>query len=263
VDKAVKGRKRDAPIRGTKSGKGKRLPAPDELDTWIAEWVAPEDRLCRAPLFANPSTGKRWKPSSIRRTWEAACRAVGIEGISGLRGLQALVRHRCRRAWRPRAPSPDLPGSRRRAFYAALCAAGQQRADPGAAARQGHPGRGRFVPHLPRVFGAPLQLRGIKHENWWRRRESNPRPCIAISGSYATKLRLLEVSTGYPAVAPRVRRRNGLREGCCPLLLGVPLWVTPPLAPKLGRALQQSLVWPHESTVVYESVCGSACTDGR
>jgi integrase len=88
VDKAVKGRKRDAPIRGTKSGKGKRLPAPDELDTWIAEWVAPEDRLCRAPLFANPSTGKRWTPSSIRRTWEAACRAVGIEGISVYEGCK-------------------------------------------------------------------------------------------------------------------------------------------------------------------------------
>jgi integrase len=36
----------------------------------------------------NPGTGERWTPSSIRRTWEAACRAVGIEGISVYEGCK-------------------------------------------------------------------------------------------------------------------------------------------------------------------------------
>ena len=88
VDKAVKGPRRDSPIRGTKSGKGKRLPVPEVLEEWIPEWVPPDARLQRAPLFVNPSHGERWTPSSIRRTWEAACREVGIEGISVYEGCK-------------------------------------------------------------------------------------------------------------------------------------------------------------------------------
>ncbi len=88
VDKAVKGPRLDSPIRGTKSGKGKRLPVPEALEEWIAEWVPPDARLQRAPLFTNPPRGVRWTPSAIRRTWETACREVGIEGISVYEGCK-------------------------------------------------------------------------------------------------------------------------------------------------------------------------------
>ena len=41
-----------------------------------------------APLFTNPARGARWTPTSIRRAWQAACKSVGIEGISVYEGCK-------------------------------------------------------------------------------------------------------------------------------------------------------------------------------
>ncbi len=97
VKRARKGPRLDAPIRGTKTPKGwKRLPVPDELAEWLDDHreilarVAPSRGVSRAravpqvpragaPLFPNPRTGDRWTPTSLRRVWSKACRAVGVE----------------------------------------------------------------------------------------------------------------------------------------------------------------------------------------
>jgi hypothetical protein len=45
--------------------------------------LKPKDKLRgTVPLFRNPdgyTTDRRWLPSALRRTWEGACRTVGIE----------------------------------------------------------------------------------------------------------------------------------------------------------------------------------------
>jgi len=138
VDKAVKGNRIDAPVRGTKSGKPKRLPVPDLLADWIRKHVPRDGRLRGAPLFANPNTGGPWTPTSLRRCWEKACEAVGIEGISIYEGckhsfatdavargvqerhLQAFLGHADARSTRRYARLADaalidvLPGASRR-----------------------------------------------------------------------------------------------------------------------------------------------------
>ncbi len=81
VDKAVKGPGADAPIRGTKTGKGKRLPGSDELREWIERHVDRVGRLSGAPLFVNPRTGKRFTHYALRDTWRRATEAVGLEGV--------------------------------------------------------------------------------------------------------------------------------------------------------------------------------------
>ena len=88
VDKAVKGNRIDSPVRGTKSGKPKRLPTPDLLIDWIEHFVAKDARLRREALFVNPNTGGPWTPTSLRRCWEKACKALRIEGISIYEGCK-------------------------------------------------------------------------------------------------------------------------------------------------------------------------------
>ncbi len=88
VDKAVKGNRIDSPVRGTKSGKPKRLPTPDLLIDWIEQFVPKDARLRREPLFVNPNTGGPWTPTSLRRCWEKACKALRIEGISIYEGCK-------------------------------------------------------------------------------------------------------------------------------------------------------------------------------
>ena len=80
VDKAVKGASASAPIRGTKTGRGKTLPVPDVLADWIARHVPRDSRLRGAPLFVNPRTGRRWSHWVLRDRWVRAASSIGIEG---------------------------------------------------------------------------------------------------------------------------------------------------------------------------------------
>jgi hypothetical protein len=84
VDKAVKGSGSQAPIRGTKTGKGKRLPVREVLETWITRWVAPVARLTGAPLFVNPRTCKTLDPLGTARPVEGCGRACGPHGRGAL-----------------------------------------------------------------------------------------------------------------------------------------------------------------------------------
>jgi len=78
VDKAVKGPGANAPIRGTKTRKAKRLPVSDGLRAWIDQHVDPAGRLQAAALFVNPRTGKRFTHYAIRDAWTRACDAAGV-----------------------------------------------------------------------------------------------------------------------------------------------------------------------------------------
>ncbi len=81
VDKAVKGRTLAAPIRGTKTRKGKRLPVPETLAEWVDQHVEPSARLQARPLFVNPATGNRWTHSALLRTWKSATASVGVGNV--------------------------------------------------------------------------------------------------------------------------------------------------------------------------------------
>ena len=72
VDKAAKSKSVSAEIRGTKTGKPKRLPVSEELAEWIERHVDPAGRFSAAPLFPEPSHG-----SDVGRTRRSgACGAA-------------------------------------------------------------------------------------------------------------------------------------------------------------------------------------------
>ncbi len=88
VDKAAKGKSVSAPIRGTKSGKPKRLPLDPDLATWIKRHVDRSGRLRQSPLFPNPRTGKPWAHKALQRVWKQALEKVGLPYISLYEGTK-------------------------------------------------------------------------------------------------------------------------------------------------------------------------------
>jgi integrase len=81
VSKARKGEYTNAPIRGTKSGKVKRLPVPEELRQWIEGHHDKRSMLAGVPLFPNPDARNRegrWSSPALRENWKDACRVVGV-----------------------------------------------------------------------------------------------------------------------------------------------------------------------------------------
>ncbi|MCP5057864.1 MAG: tyrosine-type recombinase/integrase [bacterium] len=81
IDKAAKGTSPDAEIRGTKTGKAKRIPAGEVLIDWIRGHVDERARLTRRPLFLNPRTQKRWSHWALRDRWIRAAKSVGLVGV--------------------------------------------------------------------------------------------------------------------------------------------------------------------------------------
>ncbi len=119
VDKAVKGSAGDAPIRGTKTGRGKRLPVGPVVQEWIERWVDPEGRLRGALLFVNPRTGTRWSHWALRDTWLKAARSVGIhdsrlyEGTKHTMATDAVRRGVSERALQTFLGHTDVRSTRR------------------------------------------------------------------------------------------------------------------------------------------------------
>ena len=83
VDKSCAGPNLNSPIRqGDKRDDFKRVPVfgtsgPSEAMRWIERWVSPE-RIGKAPLFANPRTGRRWTGSALRYWWREASQKAGV-----------------------------------------------------------------------------------------------------------------------------------------------------------------------------------------
>ncbi len=140
----------NAPIRGTKTGKPKRLPVGELLGAWLDGWVDPADRLTRAPLFLNARTGRRWTHWALRDTWVRAAHAAGLEGVElyegrkhsiatdairrgvSERALQSFLGHRDLRSTRRYAPLSDqaLVSVPRRPFVGGLSVAPHTVAKP-------------------------------------------------------------------------------------------------------------------------------------
>jgi integrase len=123
VDEAVKGSGSQAPIRGTKTGKGKRLPVGEVLEAWIAKWVASSGRLTGAPLFVNPRTGKRWTHWALRDRWRDAAASVGVpnarlyEGTKHTMATDAVRRGVSERALQAFLGHSDARSTRRYARF--------------------------------------------------------------------------------------------------------------------------------------------------
>ncbi len=88
VDKAVKGKTVSAPIRGTKTGRSKRLPVSYELRDWIERHMEPSGRLTRRPLLPNPRTGGIWQHKALQRVWKRAVEAAELPAISLYEGTK-------------------------------------------------------------------------------------------------------------------------------------------------------------------------------
>lgn len=88
IDKAVKGKSVCSPIRGTKTGKPKRLPAGEVVADWIEQHVPREQRLRGAPLFANPRTGGRYAHKALAGIWNAAVEAAGLPPVKLYEGTK-------------------------------------------------------------------------------------------------------------------------------------------------------------------------------
>ncbi len=59
ISKAFKGPNSNAPIRGTKVRKVRRLPVDEALRDWIERYTDPRDRFGNVPLFPNPAARNR------------------------------------------------------------------------------------------------------------------------------------------------------------------------------------------------------------
>jgi integrase len=88
VDKAVKGKTVGAPIRGTKTGRSKRLPVSEELGSWIERHLEPAARLQRRPLIPNPRTGGIWPHKALQRAWNRAVQEAELPRISLYEGTK-------------------------------------------------------------------------------------------------------------------------------------------------------------------------------
>ncbi len=88
VDKAFKGKTVSAPVRGTKTGRSKRLPVGTELEEWIERHVDAAGRLHRHLLFVNPRTSQPWAHKALQRIWNEAVEAAELPPISLYEGTK-------------------------------------------------------------------------------------------------------------------------------------------------------------------------------
>ena len=88
VDKAAKSKSASAEIRGTKTGKPKRLPVSEELADWIARHVDPTGRFTAALLFPNPRTGQMWPHKALQRVWNEALDRAELPHVSLYEGTK-------------------------------------------------------------------------------------------------------------------------------------------------------------------------------
>ena len=96
IANAVKGPRREAPIRGPKNGRWRRLPVPTRLADWIDRNVPTALCLENRPLFIHPGTGKRWAPTAMRREWHDACERAGVPHVKLYEG----ARHSAATEWK-------------------------------------------------------------------------------------------------------------------------------------------------------------------
>ncbi|MFQ5515825.1 MAG: tyrosine-type recombinase/integrase [Myxococcota bacterium] len=188
VARARKGKRLDAPIRSTKTGKVKRLPVPPVLREWVEQYVSPEGRLRGEPLFIVPWSGRgirprgRWSGTSLRRTWMEACARVGVKvslyvGTKHTFATDAAARGVSERALQTFLGHADIRSTRRYVRMADGALLDVLRPSRGADGA-----RGARAPKKPlknqRLAGGPgrkvFEPRGPSHSRWpWSRRLSH------------------------------------------------------------------------------------------
>jgi len=84
----MKGKSASSPIRGTKTGKPKRLPAGEVVADWIEQHTPRAQRLRGAPLFANPRTGGRYAHKCLGEIWKNAVEAAGLPHVKLYEGTK-------------------------------------------------------------------------------------------------------------------------------------------------------------------------------
>lgn len=83
IEKKCAGPNQDSPVRmGTKNRWSRTVPVSDELAGWIQQHVPREARLQRRRLFVVSTTGGAWSQWTLADRWRAACKAVGVTGVS-------------------------------------------------------------------------------------------------------------------------------------------------------------------------------------
>lgn len=95
VRRAVKGRHPDSPVRDAKERNIRVVGSDDRLRAWI-EWrlaqLTPAEKLKgTGRLFVNPDGRDpegRWSHDAIANVWGAACRKVGVKGVSPYTGTK-------------------------------------------------------------------------------------------------------------------------------------------------------------------------------
>jgi len=88
IDKAAKSKASGAEIRGTKTGKPKRLPVGEELAAWIEARIDPALRFSATPLFPNPRTGRMWPHKALQRVWNQALDAAEMPHVTLYEGTK-------------------------------------------------------------------------------------------------------------------------------------------------------------------------------
>jgi integrase/recombinase XerC len=91
VDKAAKSKAGGAEIRGTKTGKPKRLPVSEELAAWIEQRVEPGQRFSKAPVFPNPRTGRMWPLKALQGVWNRAVAASDLPHVTLNEGTKHMM----------------------------------------------------------------------------------------------------------------------------------------------------------------------------
>jgi len=80
ISAGAKGKRKDAKVAGTKTGRERRLPATERLAAWILDHVSPEARMRGDLLFPSP-LGGMYGHQALPRRWARACVAAGVPRV--------------------------------------------------------------------------------------------------------------------------------------------------------------------------------------
>jgi len=174
VDKAFKGKFVASPIRGTKTGKPKRLPVGEELGDWIEKHVDPAARLTQSFLFVNPRTGGPWTHRALENVWRKAIAQADVpyvplyEGTKHTFATDAIRRGVPERLLQRFLGHADVHSTRRYARLADNALVAVLRPEEARLSRPSH--------RLGTSQGQGLHrnFRGNTSDYWWAPRDSNP-----------------------------------------------------------------------------------------
>ncbi len=88
IDEAAKSKASGTEIRGTRTGKPKRLSVREELSAWIEERIDTARRFGATPLFPNPRTGRMSQRRALQPVWNQALDAAEMPHVTPYEGMK-------------------------------------------------------------------------------------------------------------------------------------------------------------------------------